>query len=93
MRGWPAAALAIAFGAEVRRDELPEQGIYAGPGLFNVVGNPWVTRLGQWLRRSSMDELPRFVNVLLGDMSLVGLGPPLPSEVSLYDAHHSCRST
>ena len=53
--------------------------------------DPRTTPLGRWLRRTSLDELPQLVNVLKGDMSLVGPRPPLSSEVALYEAHHYAR--
>jgi exopolysaccharide biosynthesis polyprenyl glycosylphosphotransferase len=78
-------------GAEERRDELLQQSIYPDRRLFKVVSDPRLTRLGGWLRRSSLDELPQLFNVLKGEMSLVGPRPPLRSEVELYEAHHYAR--
>ncbi len=78
-------------GADERRDELIEQSIYPDRRLFKIVRDPRTTRLGTWLRRSSLDELPQLFNVLKGEMSLVGPRPPIPSEVDLYEAHHYAR--
>jgi exopolysaccharide biosynthesis polyprenyl glycosylphosphotransferase len=78
-------------GAEERREELITRSIYPDRRLFKIAKDPRVTGLGAWLRRSSLDELPQLVNVLSGNMSLVGPRPPLPSEVALYEAHHYAR--
>jgi len=78
-------------GAEEHRDELLAQSIYPDRRLFKIVGDPRVTRLGVFLRRTSLDELPQLFNVLKGEMSLVGPRPPIPSEVDLYEAHHYAR--
>jgi lipopolysaccharide/colanic/teichoic acid biosynthesis glycosyltransferase len=78
-------------GAEEHRDELLEQSIYPDRRLFKIVRDPRTTRLGTWLRRTSLDELPQLFNVLKGEMSLVGPRPPIPSEVDLYEAHHYAR--
>ncbi|MEO6983534.1 MAG: sugar transferase, partial [Edaphobacter sp.] len=59
--------------------------------LFKISNDPRVTRLGHFLRKYSMDELPQFYNVLRGDMSLVGPRPPMAVEVEQYDLAHLRR--
>jgi exopolysaccharide biosynthesis polyprenyl glycosylphosphotransferase len=59
--------------------------------LFKVTDDPRVTHLGRFLRKYSLDEIPQFFNVLIGDMSMVGPRPPIASEVKQYDLTHLRR--
>ena len=69
--------------AERRLAELRQTNERSGP-LFKMVSDPRVTRIGRFLRESSLDELPQLINVLRGEMSLVGPRPALPAEVALF---------
>lgn len=69
--------------AEKRRAEIESRNEVDGP-VFKMRKDPRVTKVGAFLRRTSLDELPQLVNVLKGEMSLVGPRPPLPREVEAY---------
>ena len=70
--------------AEDRKKDLMSQNEMAGP-MFKIKDDPRVTKVGRFLRKTSLDEIPQFWNVLIGEMSLVGTRPPTPDEVSRYE--------
>ena len=77
--------------AEERLSEYKDDNESKEKIIFKLKDDPRVTRVGRFIRRSSIDELPQLVNVLLGTMSLVGPRPPLPGEVALYDSPQNYR--
>lgn len=80
----------MVVGADEDKDRLWELNEASGP-LFKIRDDPRLTRVGRWLRRLSIDELPQLWNVLKGDMSLVGPRPPVPAEVERYQPWHRKR--
>jgi exopolysaccharide biosynthesis polyprenyl glycosylphosphotransferase len=76
--------------ADALLDGLRDQNEIKGQA-FKMTADPRITRVGRFLRKSSLDELPQLWNVLRGEMSLVGPRPPLPSEVEGYDVWHRRR--
>jgi len=93
MRGRPFDMLkfrTMVVDAEERLAEVRHLNDAAGP-LFKIRDDPRVTRVGRFLRRHSLDELPQLLSVLRGDMSLVGPRPPLREEVSAYERWHFAR--
>jgi exopolysaccharide biosynthesis polyprenyl glycosylphosphotransferase len=69
--------------AEARLESLRGLNEVSGP-VFKMKNDPRITRVGAFIRRTSLDELPQFLNVLSGEMSIVGPRPPVPSEVRQY---------
>jgi exopolysaccharide biosynthesis polyprenyl glycosylphosphotransferase len=76
--------------AEMLRAELEAFNEMSGP-VFKMAKDPRITRVGQFIRKTSIDELPQLWNVFKGEMSLVGPRPPIPSEVEKYDTWHRRR--
>ena len=75
----------MVVGADKMKDLVANQ---ATGHIFKNENDPRITKVGRLLRRTSLDELPQFWNVLMGDMSLVGTRPPTLDEVAKYESHH-----
>lgn len=76
--------------AEERKKELMAQNKMSGL-MFKMDNDPRITPIGRFIRKTSIDEFPQFINILKGDMSLVGTRPPTVDEVEKYDLHHKSR--
>jgi exopolysaccharide biosynthesis polyprenyl glycosylphosphotransferase len=76
--------------AESLKESLLSQNEQEGP-VFKIKHDPRVTKIGQFLRKTSLDELPQFINVLKGEMAVVGPRPPIPSEVKQYQRWQNRR--
>lgn len=76
--------------AEERKKELEAQNEMQGL-MFKMENDPRITRVGKFIRKTSIDELPQFFNIVKGDMSLVGTRPPTEDEFNKYNAHYKRR--
>ena len=78
--------------AEELLEQLKDRNEMEGPA-FKIKDDPRITRVGKFIRKTSLDELPQLINVIRGDMSLVGPRPPLPREVEQYTPQQMRRLT
>ncbi|KZL89716.1 UDP-N-acetylgalactosamine-undecaprenyl-phosphate N-acetylgalactosaminephosphotransferase [Clostridium magnum DSM 2767] len=80
----------MVINAEEILDKLKDKNEMTGP-MFKIKGDPRVTNVGRFIRRTSIDELPQLLNVLKGEMSLVGPRPNLPREVDKFSEYHKLK--
>ena len=76
--------------ADEMKDELLNENEMSGP-IFKITNDPRITKVGRFLRQTSLDELPQFYNILIGQMSLVGTRPPTPDEYIQYKLQYRRR--
>ena len=72
------------------KDDLLNENEMSGP-MFKITNDPRITKVGRFLRQTSLDELPQFYNILIGQMSLVGTRPPTPDEYIQYKLQYRRR--
>lgn len=80
----------MCMNAETMLDDLMAQNEMDGPA-FKMENDPRVTKIGRFIRKTSIDELPQLVNIIKGDMSIIGPRPPLPREVAEYTPYQMHR--
>ena len=80
----------MCVGAEEQLDELMDQNEMEGPA-FKIENDPRITKIGRFIRKTSIDELPQLFNIIRGHMSIVGPRPPLVREVAEYTEYHMHR--
>ena len=76
--------------ADQMLDSLMDRNEMSGPA-FKITDDPRITKIGKFIRRTSIDELPQLLNILKGDMSIIGPRPPLPQEVAQYTPYQMHR--
>ena len=79
-----------AYETEAMQELLEKNEMKGGP-TFKMKNDPRITPVGRFLRKTSIDELPQLINILKGDMTIVGPRPPLPREVALYTPYQYQR--
>jgi len=81
----------MVLNADKIKNDILDKNQHKDGVTFKIKNDPRITKPGKWIRKLSIDEFPQFVNVLKGEMSLVGPRPPVPREVALYGARHLRR--
>ncbi len=80
----------MCMGADEMLDDLMDQNEMDGPA-FKIAEDPRITKIGRFIRKTSIDELPQLINIIKGDMTIIGPRPPLPREVAEYTPYQMHR--